>query len=258
VHNDIHNDTLDKIFTRLFVTEISEAHVALGRLRSEFERLRIHPSDAKIIYGNELLNRLYERSKEYEARAETAERENYVLRQHASREGLRALRVERAGRSGDRERLLEVLRSKIAFVRGWKTVVIQALNLSESEFRDYELGLRAVPEQVMDRALALPRLPDPVPNQGRRRQEPPIPEGTRVRETGPMTFDELRFIGCFFDSNDWMTGIARVANAKRKTISEWRKRGIPDNQAKVIRFRYQREQATTVAVGVQVYDRAAE
>jgi hypothetical protein len=179
LHSDIHNDTLDKIFTRLFVPEISEAHVALGRLRSEFERRQIHPSHAKIIYGKELLNKLYERSKEYEARTETAERENYVLRQHASREGLRALRVERSGHSGDRERLLEILRSKIAFTRGWKTVVIEALDVSESEFRDYERGLRAVPEQVMDRALALPRLPDPAPNQGRRRQEPSIPEGTK-------------------------------------------------------------------------------
>jgi hypothetical protein len=91
-----------------------------------------------------------------------------------------------------------------------------------------------------------------------------------------MTFDELRFIGCFCEPNDWLAGIARVANARRKTISEWRKRGIPDNQAKAIRFRYQKEQLTIAAgddpnrnrlafndqdgavVGVRVYVRAAE
>lgn len=234
---------MDKIFTRLFVPEIMEAQAALGRLRNEFARLGIHPSTAKIIYGDELLNKLYERSKEYEARAERAERENYLLRQHASKDDLRALRVERSGRAGGRDRLLEILKSKISFTRGWKAAVIKALNLTESEFRDYDRGFRPVPEQVIERALALPKLPDPVlARPAKRREEAPLPPGTRLHETGPMTFDELRLLGSYFDPVDWLAGISRVANARKKTISEWRRRGVPENQAKAIRYRYQKAQ----------------
>lgn len=238
VHNDVHNDTLDKIFVRLFVDDETEAQVALGRLRNEFARLGVAPSTTKLIYGDDLLHKLYERSKEYEERAEKAERENILLRKHASKAGRRALSVERSGQADGWDRLVDALQLKIPMSRGWKTLAAKALDLKPSEFRDYEQRLRAVPEAVIVRASQLQQPISAKQPKATKRKAASIPPGTKVLDTGPMSFEELRLIGSFFDAQDCIGGACRIVNATRKTISDWKRRGIPRNQVKAIRLRY--------------------
>lgn len=123
--------------------------------------------------------------------------------------------------------------------RGWKTTVARALGISRTQFHAYQNGSQRIPETIFDRARALPKLPDPL-ERGRkfRREEPPIPDGTVVLNDGPMSADELRLIGFHFNPEDWRSGIAGIAMAKKKTIAEWPKRGVPQGQAKLLRRRY--------------------
>jgi hypothetical protein len=53
-----------------------------------------------------------------------------------------------------------------------------------------------------------------------------------------MTADELRLIGTFFNGTNWLEGVARIAMAKKKTIAEWPKRGVPAAQAALLRKRH--------------------
>lgn len=236
----IHNDTLDKIFALLLSPDPGEAQSALGRLRNTLGRLGVHASEVKIIYGDDLLHRLYSRNIELERRAEKAEGENYFLRKEASKETLRKLDVVRSGKGDGWEQLRAILLTKVSQKRGWKKQVADALKIRPAELKSYEDGLRGVPDDIIERARSMSVLADPPPQiRSRPRREPPsIPPGTRVHNEGPMTATELYLIGLTFNSSDWLSGVGGVAVAKRKTIAGWPKRGVPPSQAALLRKRY--------------------
>src|SRR2546430_14511412 len=91
----LHNDTLNKIFALLFSPDPGEAQSALGRFRSTLERLGVHPSEVKIIYGDDLLHRLYTRNTELQRRAEEAELEKYLPSKETPQDTFRKVDVLR-------------------------------------------------------------------------------------------------------------------------------------------------------------------
>lgn len=232
------SERAEKLFVRLFDENPAERETGLRLLEAELRKAGAHPCEVRLLFGSNLLNRLYGQVKEMEARLERAEKENQFFRRAAPRELVRRMRVALDGGSLGWEALRAVLVAKVGSKRGWRAAAAEALGMKPHELRAMELGDRPVTHEVVAKAQSLP--------QARReraaRRRPVVPAGASVADGGPMGAAELHLIGLALDPADWASGAARVVNVNPATVVGWSSRGVPQGKADALRRRWRETQ----------------
>jgi hypothetical protein len=171
-------DIVDKLFVAMFTDNDNERRVACDKLVAECERRGWHPTEIKLLYGNNLLERQHRALEEVTAARDglaaqngALQREVDLLRKHASPQVKRRVRENLAPpKTGKVFTALvadKLFRGKKP--RDWRQLVAQFLGQSELDIKDWEQSKVAVPGWVTERLQDAGSLPVPVKPPRRRR-----------------------------------------------------------------------------------------
>jgi hypothetical protein len=158
----------DTLFVAMFTDNENERRVACNKLILECTRRGWHPTEVKLLYGNNLLERQHRMLEELTTSRDklveqnsSLKKEVEALRKHASPQIRRRVResVSSHGRKGLFSIVTETLYAGRPPGRYWRVELARYIGRSQTEIKEWEKPGAAVPEAILDQLRSASPLP---------------------------------------------------------------------------------------------------